>query len=174
MAARPGMGLIISNALKRIGSKFDYIILDCPPVLGVLMINALVACDQLLVPVQTEHLALKGLERMERTLAMIAKSKNIKPHWMIVPTMFDKRTRASLQALSTMRQDYAYRVWGSVIPVDTRFRDAAKAGVPLSILGTGYRGAVAYAELLDFLVGGNLLAERTTRTESTQQLASAT
>ena len=153
MAARPGMGLIVKNALQRVEKRFDYVLLDCPPVLGVLMINALAACDQLLVPVQTEFLSLKGLERMERTLEMIYKSRNIEPQWMIVPTMFDKRTRASLQTLTALRQNYAYRVWGSVIPVDTQFRDAAKIGKPLSFIGTHFRGVQAYAELLDFLLG---------------------
>lgn len=153
MSSRPGMGLVITKALQRVEKRFDFVLLDCPPVLGVLMINALVACDLLLVPVQTEFLALKGLERMERTLEMIGKSREIGLEWLILPTMYDQRTRASVQTLATLRQKYSRRLSKSVIPIDTRFRDAAKMGKPLSYVGDHTRGVQAYAELLDFLLG---------------------
>ena len=156
MSSRPGMGLIITNALRRIEKRFDFVLLDCPPVLGVLMINALVACDLLLVPVQTEFLALKGLERMERTLEMIGKSREIELEWVVLPTMYDQRTRASVQTLAALRQRYSRRLSESVIPIDTRFRDAAKMGKPLSYAGDHTRGVRAYAELLDFLLGRHL------------------
>jgi len=155
MGARPGMGLVITKALQRIEKRFDYVLLDCPPTLGVLMINALVACDLLMVPVQTEFLALKGLERMERTLEMICKSRDFELEWMILPTMYDQRTRASVQTLETLREQYSNRLWGPVIPIDTRFRDAARMGAPLSYVGDHIRGVKAYAELLDFLLERN-------------------
>ncbi len=155
MSTRPGMGLVITKALQRIEKCFDYVLLDCPPTLGVLMINALVACDLLMVPVQTEFLALKGLERMERTLEMIGKARDLELEWMILPTMYDQRTRASVQTLATLRQRYSHRLWGPVIPIDTRFRDAAKMGKPLSYVGEQIRGVKAYAELLDILVDQN-------------------
>ena len=63
MGNREGMGLVLKRALLRVQDQFDYVLIDCPPVLGVMMVNALAACDRILVPVQTEFLALKGLER---------------------------------------------------------------------------------------------------------------
>ena len=75
MHACDGLGLVIAKALAFVKNDFDLVILDCPPVLGVLMINALAACQQLIVPVQTEHLAIKGLERMLHTLKMLGRSR---------------------------------------------------------------------------------------------------
>ena len=152
MSARPGLGLVLKTALQRVSKRFDHVIIDSPPMLGVLMVNALVACEKLLVPVQTEFLALKGLERMETTLAMICKSSGIAPDILIVPTLYDQRTRASVQTLEVLRRDFATQLWESLIPVDTRFRDAAKIGKPLSYLQPNSRGVEAYSRLLDDLL----------------------
>lgn len=86
------------------------------------------------VPVQTEFLALKGLERMIKTFENHANSSQLPFHYTIVPTMFDKRTRASLQSLETVRELYGSSVWDSVIPIDTKFRDASHLHVPHSHL----------------------------------------
>ena len=152
MASKPSMGLVIQQALKRVTSTFDFVILDCPPVLGVLMVNALVACEQLIVPVQTEHLALQGLKRMQHTLDMISRAKKIQPPWIIVPTMFDQRTKASINSLSVLQAHYIENLWSGVIPVDTGFRNAATSGVPISLFGNHYKGGIAYEKLLDDLL----------------------
>lgn len=151
LGARDGMGLVISKALQRLQGHFDVVLMDCPAMLGVLMVNALAACQQLLIPVQTEFLALKGLERMLRTLQMIARSRgDTLPH-TIIPTFFDRRTRASTDALRALRDQYAERLWPRVIPVDTQFREASKAGVPINVHNPGARGSAAYASLLRWL-----------------------
>ncbi|MEM7293402.1 MAG: ParA family protein [Pseudomonadota bacterium] len=151
MYKQQGMGLVLQQALARVARRFDFAIIDSPPIIGVLMINALAACEQLLVPVQTEFLAMKGLERMERTLEMICISRKIEPDWLIVPTMYDQRTRASRQTLAHLQENYAKRIWAEVIPIDTRFRDAAKAGIPISIASPETRGTAAYRHLLEHL-----------------------
>ena len=87
LGTQKGMGLVISQALQILASKYEHVIIDCPPMLGVLMVNALAASDLLLLPVQTEYLALKGLERMVHTLGMIQKSLNKILPYSIVPTM---------------------------------------------------------------------------------------
>ena len=74
MGTGQGKGLVVAHALKSVADKFDYAIIDCPPMLGILMINALAACDQLLIPAQTDYLSLAGLERMMHTLNMVEQS----------------------------------------------------------------------------------------------------
>jgi chromosome partitioning protein len=120
------------------------------------MINALAACEHLLIPVQTEFLALKGLERMQRSLEMIQRSRGSALSYTVVPTMFDRRTRASIQSLRRLREEYAQNLWHSVIPIDTQFREASKAGRPLSIMNRRARGSIAFAELLDTLLAREL------------------
>ncbi|NMT92973.1 ParA family protein, partial [Vibrio alginolyticus] len=97
MGNRSGMGLILKRALQAVSQDYDYVLIDCPPILGVMMVNALAASDRILIPVQTEFLAMKGLERMIRTLTIMQKSRPDGFKVTIVPTMYDKRTRASLQ-----------------------------------------------------------------------------
>ena len=146
-----GKGLVIAQALKELEMEFDYALLDCPPTLGISMVNALAACEHLLLPVQTEFLALKGLERMMRTLQMIMRARKHGLAYTIVPTMFDRRTRAAIESLRALREMSGSDVWESVIPVDTKFREASKNGLPLSIMQPSARGSVAYAALLDAL-----------------------
>lgn len=151
--AKDGMGLVVATALSRVKRHFDYVLIDCPPILGVLMVNAMVACDRLIIPVQTEYLALKGLERMLRTVQMIEHTKKSQLDWMIVPTMFDKRTKASLQSLQILLQTYGANVWDNYIPIDTQFRDASTVGKPLPLLNTRSRGSIAYGELFEAFGG---------------------
>jgi chromosome partitioning protein len=155
LGSKEGMGLVIGRALVQLASRFDYVLIDCPPVLGVLMINALAASSHLLVPVQTEFLALKGLERMMRTLMMVTKARKRPLNYLIVPTMFDRRTRASLETLQNLRNNYADVLWKSVIPVDTQFREASREGLPLSYLNPHARGVIAYTALLASLTGSD-------------------
>ena len=131
--------------------QFDYVLIDCPPVLGVMMVNALAACDRILVPVQTEFLALKGLERMMKTFEIMQRSKREKFRYTIIPTMFDKRTRASLMTLQSIKEQYGEAVWNAVIPIDTKFRDASLVHIPPSIYAPGSRGTYAYETLLNHL-----------------------
>lgn len=155
LGTAPGMGLIISRALSRLAPRFEFVLIDCSPQLGILQVNALAACERLVIPVQTEFLSLKGLERMQHTLAMIQRSRQKPLPCLIVPTLFDRRTKASVDCLAHLRESCADQLWTSAIPVDTQFRDASKAGVPLSSLAPRARGALAYGELLDALLGAD-------------------
>ncbi len=152
-----GVGMRVNKALAALWDDFDYVLIDTPPVLGALMINALAACEQLLIPVQTEFLALKGLERMLRTLSMLGRSTNKTLPYLIVPTLFDRRTHASVSSLRTLRHEYPDHIWASMIPVDTRFRDASKAGQVPSRFDPQSRGVLAYAALLKFLLASGAL-----------------
>jgi chromosome partitioning protein len=146
-----GMGLVIMRALAQIHNDYDYVIIDSPPLLGVLMINALAACHWLVVPVQTEFLALKGLERMVNTLSMMSRSRKKPLNYTIVPVMFDRRTQASVTSLRSIRNSYDEHVWPGHVPVDTRFRDASKQGVPPHLFDPAGRGTEAYTSLWQWL-----------------------
>ena len=160
LGAQSGMGLVLHKALKSVADQYDYALIDCPPMLGVLMVNAMAACDHLVIPVQTEFLALKGLERMLKTLTMITRSRSVRLPYTIVPTMFDRRTRASTETLRVLRSRYSEELWKSVIPVDTQFREASRMGVPLPILLPQSRGSAAYTRLLDFLISHSAHEQR--------------
>ena len=129
-------------------------IVDCPPVLGVLMVNALAASQHIIIPVQTEFLAIKGLERMVKTMDLMGRSKKTHYSYTVVPTMYDKRTKASPAALKVLGAEYSKTLWQDVIPVDTKFRDASLAHLPVSHYASGSRGVKAYERLLDFLLVG--------------------
>lgn len=146
-----GMGRALQRALQDAQSRYDRVLLDCPPLLGLLMINALAACERVLIPTQTEFLALRGLERMLQTLSMVSQSTKKPIHYHIIPTMYDARTHASQEALQHLRQTYGDRVVRNEIPTDTQLREASNAGVPGSLWRASRRGAASYQLLHDEL-----------------------
>lgn len=152
MGNQSGMGLVLERAIRKISEEYDYVILDCPPVLGALMVNAIAACQRLLIPVQTEFLALKGLERMLTTMDLIQSSQTKHYQFTIIPTMYDKRTRASLMTYRKLVELYGRHVWAGVIPEDTKFRDASLAQQPPSVFSPRSRGVFAYNTLLTHLL----------------------
>lgn len=149
-----GMGLFLKKQLTLVEDDFDFVLIDCPPVLGVMMVNALAACDRVLVPVQTEFLAVKGLDRMVKTLQIMQRARAHDFDFYIIPTMFDKRTKAAINTLNGLKDKYHDHVWHDVIPVDTKFRDASSAHLPISFFHKQSRGAQAYSLLLEDLIKG--------------------
>ncbi len=152
LGAKDGMGLVTKKALQQVAESYDLAIIDCPPMLGLLMVNALAACERLLIPVQTEFLALKGLERMVHTLAMIQKARKQEICYSIVPTFYDQRLNASIETLNTLKKQYKETIWNDVIPIDTQFREASQRGIPLTIERVSGKGGRAYSHLLDYLL----------------------
>ncbi|ASP46612.1 ParA family protein [Cognaticolwellia beringensis] len=150
-----GMGLVLKKALRVIQDEYDYVLIDCPPVLGVLMVNALAASDRIIVPVQTEFLALKGLDRMMKTLEIMQGQQPTAFKYTIVPTMFDKRTKASILSYQKLQALYDESVWPGVIPIDTNFRNASDAQKVPSDFAAKSRGIIAYRNLLKYLVNLN-------------------
>lgn len=148
---RNGLGLVIAKSLAQLWKEYDYAIIDTPPLLGVLMVNALAASQQLAIPVQTEFLAVKGLQRMVTTLEMVNRSRKQALPYTIVPTLFDRRTQASMSTLKVLRDSYPEHLWQAYIPIDTRLRDASRAGLVPSRFDNGSRGVLAYRALLKHL-----------------------
>jgi chromosome partitioning protein len=147
-----GMGLAISRALAKVWENYDYVIIDSPPTLGVLLINALAACQSLIIPVQTEFLAIKGVERMLNTLGMVNRSRKHPMPYLMVPTMFDRRTQASVSSYRYMRKTWPEHTWHAAIPIDTRLRDASSRGLTPLELDPESRGIQSYTSLLKTLL----------------------
>lgn len=160
LSSQDGMGLVIKRALQGVMSSYDQVLIDCPPMLGVLMVNALAACDQLIIPVQTDFLALKGLERMLRTLMMITRARKVPIPHTIVATMFDRRTRAAVQGLALLHDRYSNEMWEGQIPIDTLFREASRAGMPLPLMAPSSRGSRAYENLFEMLIQQESIAKK--------------
>lgn len=152
LGAQEGMGLVIKQTLHQYEKYFDYVLIDCPPTLGILMINALAACERLIIPVQTEFLAIKGLERMLNTLKMITMSGKHSMEYIVVPTMYDQRTKASQDSYEHLHFVFPDHLWSGLIPVDTKFRQASQLGQPINFAYPRSRGAVAYDKLLSHLM----------------------
>jgi chromosome partitioning protein len=154
-----GQGLVLTRWLRGVSDRYDHVFMDCAPMLGVLMVNALVASDQILLPTQTEYLSINGVRRMMRTMAMLERSQQRQLSWLVVPTLYDQRTRAAVQSLQTLRDEFVPHVWDEVIPVDTRLRDASKAGLPPSSYAPRTRSVQAYRNLLGYLLASEQLCE---------------
>lgn len=153
LSGRQGVGRILARSLKLIEDCYDVVLIDCPPVLGALMVNALVASSTIVVPTQTEFLALKGLEGMVRTFNVMQRAnQSVHFEYLIVPTMYDRRTKASVQSLSYLQTHYKTQVWDDCIPIDTYFRESSAKRLPLPLMDASRRGAVAYYKLLRYLV----------------------
>lgn len=159
-----GLGLVLSKALALLWEDYDYAILDNPPLLGVLMVNALAASEHLIIPVQTEFLALKGLQRMVGTLHMVNRSRPEVLPYTIVPTMFDRRTQASTVALRTLRKQYPENLWPGYVPIDTKLRDASRTGVVPSAYDKNSHGIKAYVSLLKYILSQTV--KRTAQTSA--------
>lgn len=139
---------IIKNILSPIKDKFDYIIIDCPPSLGLLTLNGLTAADSLLVPIQCEYYALEGVTELFDTLARLRRGLN--PQLVIeglLLTMYDERTNLSAAVAQDLRDFYGSQVLKTVIPRNVRLAEAPSYGKPIILYDIRSRGAESYIQL---------------------------
>jgi chromosome partitioning protein len=128
-------------------SGLDYILIDCPPSLGLLTVNALVAGAEVLIPIQCEYYALEGLEQLLRTVDLVRSHLNPRlAVTSILLTMYDGRTRLAAQVADEVRDHFGHLVLGSVIPRSVRVSEAPSYGQPVMTYDAGSTGAVAYLE----------------------------
>lgn len=138
----------LKDAIKRIVDQYDYIIIDCPPSLGLLTINALTAADTVIVPIQCEYYALEGLGQLMNTIQLIKKHLNTKLELCgIVLTMFDARTNLSIQVVDEVKAHFGDKVFKTVIPRNVRLSEAPSHGKPISKYDAKSKGALLYSEL---------------------------
>jgi len=138
----------LKNCLSPIRQDYDYIFLDCPPSLGMLTINALMAADSVLIPLQTEYLALEGLTSLISAIRLV--QDNLNPGLRIegvLLTMFDARLNLSQQVADEARKFFAERVYKTVIPRNVRLSEAPSFGKPIVLYDPHSTGADKYREL---------------------------
>jgi chromosome partitioning protein len=135
-------------ALDGLGDAYEYILIDCPPSLGLLTLNALVAARHLLVPIQCEFYALEGLGHLAYTLDMVRQQSNPRLELAgIVMTLYDQRTTLSAQVVEEVRRIYPELVFRTLIPRNVRLSEAPSYGMTIGQYNPRSRGGVAYADL---------------------------
>ncbi len=144
----------LKQALANLPEGYDYILIDCPPSLSLLTVNALTAVNEVLVPIQCEYYALEGISQLTHTLELIRESLN--PELKIrgiVLTMFDPRTLLSTQVADEARKYFGNKVFKTVIPRNIRLAEAPSFGQPIIFYDPGSKGAEAYENLCREVLG---------------------
>ena len=138
----------LKNIISKIKNKYDYIIIDCPPSLGLLTVNVLTAANSLLVPIQCEYYALEGVTELFDTLARLRRGLNPKLAIEgLLLTMYDERTNLSEAVARDLRDFYGKQVLNTVIPRNVRLAEAPSYGKPIILYDIRSRGAEAYIQL---------------------------
>ena len=148
----------LKEALDTVAGDFDYVFIDCPPSLGQLTVNALTACDTVLVPMQCEYYALEGLSQLVSSIRMVKRSSNPKIDIEgIVLTMYDSRTNLTIQVAEEVKKYFGNKVFKTVIPRNVRLSEAPSHGMPVIAYDRLSRGAVAYSAVAEEFLkrGGN-------------------
>lgn len=145
---------MLKRSLEKIKYRYDYVIMDCPPSLGLLTINALTAATSVLVPIQCEFYALEGLSQLMRTVGLV--QKNLNPALQlegVVLTMFDARTNLSIQVVDEVKNHFRNKVYRTIIPRNIRLSEAPSHGKPIMQYDPKSRGAEVYLDLAKEVMG---------------------
>ncbi len=138
----------LTRALDEVVSDYDFILIDCPPALGLLTVNALCFANEVIVPIQCEYYALEGLGQLVGNVDLV--KSNLNPELQIskiVLVMYDSRTKISKQVADEVREYFGERVCNQIIPRSVRLSEAPSYGQPITVFDPTSRGAVAYKEL---------------------------
>jgi len=135
----------LKESLKSIRTNYDYIFIDCPPSLGLLTLNALVASDSVIIPIQSEFFALEGLSQLMNTIKIVKQRLNttIKVNGVVL-TMYDNRSIISRQVTSEIQRYFGDKVYSVAVPRNVKLVEAPSFGVPISSHAPGSSGAIAY------------------------------
>ena len=142
--------------LDAVKDKYDYILIDCPPALGLITLNAFTASDSVLIPVQCEYFALEGLGQLLNTINLVKKhlNKNLEIEGALL-TMYDARTNLSNQVVKEVKKYFENKVYKTVIPRNVRLSEAPSYGMPISIYDPRSKGAKAYEKFTKELLKNN-------------------
>ena len=153
LVTRENMQHILKKQLEPIKDEYDFIVIDCPPALGMLTVNAMTAADSVLVPIQCEFYALDGLSQLIYTIELIQESLN--PDLYIegvVFTMYDARTNLSLQVVENVKDNLKQTIYKTIIPRNVRLAEAPSYGLPINLYDKRSSGAEAYRMLADEVI----------------------
>jgi len=140
-------------ALQEVKEEFDFIIIDCPPSLGLLTLNSLTAADTILVPIQCEYYALEGLSQLMNTVKLVQKHLNPRLDVEgVVLTMFDARTNLSIQVVEDVKKHFKNKVYRTVIPRNVRLSEAPSFGLPIIMYDPKSKGSECYMELAEEVI----------------------
>lgn len=144
----------LKRAIEAVKYEYDYILIDCPPSLGLLTINSLTAANSVLVPIQCEFYALEGLSQLMNTIGLVQKNLNpILELEGVLLTMFDARTNLSLQVVDEVKSHFRQRVYQTIIPRNVRLSEAPSHGQPVIKYDPRSKGAEVYFELAKEVIG---------------------
>ena len=136
---------ILKDALDEIKDQYDFIVIDCPPSLNMLTINAMTTANSVLVPIQCEYYALEGLSQVLRTIGLVRKKMNPSLELEgVVFTMYDARTNLSLQVVENVKQNLNERIYKTIIPRNVRLAEAPSHGMPINLYDSRSTGAESY------------------------------
>ncbi|MEM8861125.1 MAG: AAA family ATPase [Chloroflexota bacterium] len=146
----------VKEALETVEDSYDYVLIDCPPSLGLLTVNALTASDSVIIPVQCEYLALEGLTQLNDTVTKVQKYLNPKLEIRgLIMTMYDGRTNLSRQVVDEVKAYFPGKVFRAIIPRNIRLSEAPSHGEPISQYAPNSSGALAYRYLVAELIKGD-------------------
>jgi chromosome partitioning protein len=147
--------LRLRNAIDTVREDYDYVLIDCPPSLGLLTVNSLAAASEVLVPIQCEYYALEGLGQLLRNVGLVQKNLNQALEVsVILCVMYDARTKLADQVVAEVRAHFGEKVCRTVVPRTVRLSEAPSYGQPISAFDPSSRGAVAYKEVAKEVSGG--------------------
>jgi len=144
----------MKRSLEKVKYRYNFVILDCPPSLGLLTVNALTAASSVLVPIQCEFYALEGLSQLMKTVGLV--QKNLNPSLQlegVVLTMFDARTNLSIQVVDEVKKHFRNKVYHTIVPRNVRLSEAPSHGQPIIHYDPKSRGAEVYMELAKEVLG---------------------
>ena len=145
---------ILKNEVDYVKDEYDYIIIDCPPSLNMLTINAMTTADSVLVPIQCEYYALEGLSQLIHTVNLVKERLNSRLKMEgVVFTMYDSRTNLSNQVVENVKNNLNQRIYHTMIPRNIRLAEAPSFGMPITKYDPKSSGAEAYMSLADEIIG---------------------
>jgi chromosome partitioning protein len=152
-AGRPGRENRLANALAQVKDRYKYAILDCPPSVGLITFNALKACDEVIVPVETGFFSLHGLTKMLQTVELMKEKAGKDVRVRILPTLYDTRTKLAREVLSELRAKFKNQLMESTVNFNTKLKEAASFGQPITEYDPGSRGYKDFVNLARELMG---------------------
>ena len=139
---------VLKDAVMKVKDEFDYVFIDCPPSLGLLTINALIAANSLLIPIQCEYYALEGVAKLLESMQMVKKRMNPTLEiFGVVMTMYDSRTTLSKQVVDEVHSYFGKKMFKTIIPRNVKLSEAPSHGLPVTQYARVSKGALAYSKL---------------------------